>query len=356
MSYRLVAASLALFLATLFTAAPAAAQGRGGRRSPATASNPNDPFNESPTSGRIMGTVRTMDGHPVGDAHVEVRDVERGNRSGTVQTDSGGTFALYNISPGTYEVTVSSGVTEGHERVTVSSISRDANVDFRIDLAPSNNNSPKSGDGSTISLSQYKVPPKARALYDKASQLMQHGKNDEALEKVNAAIHAFPKFAEALTLRGLLYDRTGKSPEAIADFQQAIGCDPNYPYAYVTLASALTGGGRIDEALLLLGQAERLAPNLWQIYFERARAHLAKGEFAASLQSADRTAELQAKQKLDTPQVHLVRGYALAGLNELARATQELETFLTREPQGRVADAARQVLSQLREAPVTATR
>src|SRR5471032_270499 len=154
MPYRLVAASLALLLATLFTAVPAAAQGRGrGGRTPASATNPNDPFDQTPNSGRISGTVRTMAGHPVSDAHIEVRDVQRGNRSGTAQADTLGSFALYNSSPGAYEVTVSSGVTESHERVTVNSVSRDSNIDFRLDATP--NSGPKSGDGSTISLSQY---------------------------------------------------------------------------------------------------------------------------------------------------------------------------------------------------------
>ena len=81
--------------------------------------------------------------------------------------------------------------------------------------------------------------------------------------------------------------------EAIADFQQAIQYDANYAVAYLALASVFNSTGRFDEALPVLGQAERLAPNAWQIYFEFARANIGKGNFAEALHNIDRASELQ---------------------------------------------------------------
>lgn len=351
MPCRLVTAFL--FFATLFTTAPSLAQGRSEPRH-GSSSDSLDPFGSSMGTGRITGTVRTFDGHAVDNATVDARESGPGNQHFTGRSDSSGSFALYNISPGTYEVTVSMGVNEARERVQVGSMSGDSNVDFR--LANKSAGEPKAGNGSTISLSQYRVPAKARSLYEKAAQAMAQGKPDESRKKVDAALAIFPKFAEALTLRGVLQEKTGKLTEAIADYQRAIQCDPTYVVAYLTLASALNSTGRFSEAVPVLGQAERLTPNAWQTYFELARANIGKGEFATAIRNIDRASELQRGQQRDSPELHLVRGYALIGLTEIPKAIQELEAFLVRQPNGHLAEVARNVLAQLRESTTTANR
>ncbi len=259
--------------------------------------------------------------------------VDRGTTYFTALSDSSGSFALYNISPGTYDVTVSAGSDETHERVQVESGLASSNVDIRLGNKPSG---PASGPGSgaTVSLAQYTVPAKARALYEKALQAMQHGKTDESRNKVDAALAICPKFPEALTLRGMLEADARKSTEAIADFQQAIQYDPHYAAACLALGSVYNSTGRFDDALLLLGQAERLAANAWLVYFEMARADIGKGKFAEALRNIDRSSELQGGVAKESPELHLVRGYALIGLTEMPQAAHELETFLAREPRG----------------------
>jgi Flp pilus assembly protein TadD len=317
-------------------------------------SNPaSDPFGgSSPGFGQIIGTVRTLDGHGVSNAHIEARDIQQGTRSVYGQSDSGGSFALYNISPGTYEVMVTSGLSEAHERVEVIGSSGEARVDIHL---PSPAES-KGGSGSTISYSQYRVPQKARALFEKAVQYMKQNKLDESREKVNAALAICPKFSEALTLRGILLGRTGSVSDAIANFQQAIQYDPNYALAYIALGSVLNSKARFDESLPILGQAERIAPTSWQVYFESARANIGKGHFATALHDIDRAAELQGGEQKETPEVHLVRGYALIGMNEVTRAIHELEIFLAHESPGGIADNTRKVLDQLRALSATASR
>lgn len=354
MSYRLAAASVSLLLGTLLLAAPAIAQNRYESRqsAPGLSDNPfNDPTVDSLTSGRITGTVRTFDGHAVSEAKVEAREVDRGTTFYTTQSDSSGSFALYNIPPGTYDVTVSSGVDQAHEQVQVGPAIGDSTVDIRLANKPAG-----AGSGPTVSLTQYRIPAKARALYEKAAQAMSHGKIDEANNRVNAALAICPRFPEALTLRGMLQANAGKSKEAIADFQQAIQYDGSFAIAYIALASVLNSSARFDESLPVLGQAERLAPNAWQIYFEFARANIGKRNFAEGLHNIDRASELQGGPQKEDPELHLVRGYALIGLNEMPRASHELETFLAREPHGEMADHARVMLDKLRAQTITADK
>jgi Tfp pilus assembly protein PilF len=351
MHHGLVPKFLSLLFAISLTASPVCAQSHLNPR------NDNgvfgDPFGDSAATGRISGTVRTFDGHTINNANIEARNVEQGNRSSTTHSDSRGFFALYNISPGDYEVTASNGISEAHARVQVSRIFVEASVDFRL---PQSIEKLKTGNGSTVSFSQYNVPAKARLLYEKAARAMKHRKLGESSEKVNAALAIYPKFSEALTLRGILQENAGNETAAIADYEKAIQYDTNYLLAYIALSSALNTTGHFKESLPLLDQAERLEPNAWQTYFELARAHLGTGEFASAMQNIDRASELQGGQQKEIPELHLVRGYALVGLHEIPRAVQELQTFLARVPNGRYADSAHKVLDQLQARTVAASK
>jgi hypothetical protein len=355
MPYRFAAASVSLLLGVLFIGTSTFAQVRHDPRQN-SADFSSDPFNDpSPNgfnTGRITGTVRTFDGHAISNAKIEAREIERGTTYFTALTDSSGSFALYNISPGTYDVTISSGTDEAHERVQVGAAYADSSLDVRL----GNKIATVPGSGPTVSFSQYSVPAKARSLYEKAVQSMGHGKTDDSLNKVNAALAICPKFPEALTLRAVLQANAGRTTEAIADLQQAIQYDANYATAYIALATVFNSSGRFDESLPVLGQAERLNPNSWQIYFELARANIGKGKFAEALHNIDRASELQGGPQKEAPEVHLVRGYALIGLNEMPEASHELETFLAREPRGEVADHARIMLDKLRATTITADK
>src|SRR6266568_405248 len=224
---RLVAASL--FLATLCMSFQALAQrpsdAQRGMPYPSQQADPS--FADGAGFGSVSGTVQTMDGHAVQNAAIELHDTGRGTRTITGRTDANGTFALYNIPPGDYEVTASSGTSEARDRVRVESTSRTATVELR--LPNKSDGQLRNDNGATVSVSQYKVPAKARSLYEKAAQAMGHNKLDQAYEKVNAALAICPKFAEALTLKGVLESDKGKDAEAIADFQQAIQYDSKYP-------------------------------------------------------------------------------------------------------------------------------
>lgn len=356
MSYRLLAASLLLFFATSFPASTAAQSRSLSREGPPNfpADPSSDPSAADVGFGRITGSVRTFDGHSIGNANIEVRNVGRGGRFYTARSDSSGSFALYNIPPGDYEVTASTGVEEAHERVQVGSLADDTGVDLR--MRDKSAGEPGAGKGPTISFSQYRIPAKARSLYEKAIRSMSRGKFDDAFTKVNAALAIYPKFSEALTLRGTLQENSGKQTEAIADLQQAMQYDPNYALSYLTLASIYNSTGRFAEALVVLSQAERLAPNAWQTYYELARAQAGTGKFADALRNADRASELQGGPEKELPELHLVRANALIGLTELPRARHELEAFLSHQPNGQLADQARSVLDQLRASTVNASR
>ncbi len=351
MFYRLIAASLLLFATLLPSTAVAQSRSLSREGSPESSS---DPSAAGVGFGSITGSVRSFDGHGISNANIELRSIGRGVQFYTARSDSSGSFALYNIPPGDYEVTAWTGVDEAHDRVKISSFADDASIDLR--MRGKNDGEAAAGSGPTVSLSQIRVPAKARALYEKAARSMSRGKLDDAFNKVNAALAIFPNFPEALSLRGALEANAGKQNEAIADLRQAMQYDPNYALAYLTLASIYNSNAQFADALVVLDEAERLAPNAWQTYYELARAQAGAGKFADSLRNAERASELEGGPQKELPELHLVRANALIGLRDLPRARQELEAFLAHQPNGHLADEARTVLEQLRANSVTASR
>ena len=344
-----------LFLVLFFTilsCLPALAQGgrangqRGMGNSPL---DPGSPFDGPSVAGggQISGTVRTFDGHGVADATIVARDLERTSVFITTRSDASGRYAMHGVQAGSYDLTVTSGLEQASERVTVSG-SGSSIADFRLP--------DRAASSSSISFLQYKVPGKARSLYEKASQLFLHGKTDQSLEKVNAAITIYPKFSEALTLRGIIEERMGKTTEALNDYRKAVEYDANYALAYIAQGSVLNSTGHFTEAMQILGQASRITPNLWQIPFEMSRSCLGRGDFKGAMSNIERASELHGGPQKDIPAMHLLRGYVYLSLSNLQKATEEIQAFLARQPSGPMADSARRVLEEARGSTVSASR
>jgi len=206
---------------------------------------------------------------------------------------------------------------------------------------------------STVSVAEYEVLAKARSLYEKAAEAYLKGKKDEAQSRVDAALKAYPKYAQALTLRGLLKVDAGKKDEAIGDFTEAIQRDPHYVLSYLALASVYSSSGRFDDAMPLLNQAEKLAPNAWQTYFELARANVGKHQYRAALTNIDQSSRLIGGPEKEQPEFHLVRGYALIGLAEIPRAVAEFNAYLAKKPNGEIAERTRSVIARLQASTIT---
>lgn len=211
-------------------------------------------------------------------------------------------------------------------------------------------------NASSVSIVQLSIPSGARSLYKKAASALDHGNLTESFDKVNAALAICPKFPEALVLRGALQREAGKPAEAITDFQQAIQYDANYGVAHLALASVFNSSGRFAESLPALAQARRLAPNVWQIYFEFARAYMGIGKFDDALRNLDEASLRHGGATKELPEMHLLRAYALIEVKQAPRAANEIEAYLASKPGGDAADNAREALNKLRAPTIDASQ
>ena len=289
------------------------------------------------SSANISGSLNTMDGRPLADARIELHDLT-GTILGHTYSHANGSFELYNIPKGNYEIVATKGVSETRERLDL------AMGDSQVSLKMSNPvNDVGNGNGATVSVSQYKVPAKARNEFNKAEKAFNDGKYDEAQARVNKALGIYQQFAEALTLRGILQVNAKQVQQGQADLQQAIQYDPNYAIAYFAMGASLNQEGKYDEAFRALEHGIAVKPDGWQGYFEIAKASLAKGDYQAALKNVDKAAQLS--NDVYAP-LHVVRAHALMGLKQYQPAVAELELYLNREPQGAVAASARRTLDQ----------
>ena len=283
--------------------------------------------------GSITGSVRTADDRGMSDVRVEVRSVS-GEVVATGYSDSTGTFHINQVAPGSYEIVALKGVNEGRERVQVAGMETDVVVHLPLRTT--------AADGSSsVSVAQFKVPEKARKLYNKGNEALQKNKLDDAKKFAAKALEVYPQFAEALTLRGILRMSDGQTADGMADFDAAIKADPSYALAYTTMGAALNHAQKFDEASRTLLRAIALQPSGWQAYYELAKSSLGKGDYSTALKNISKACEISQEYA----PVHLVKAHALLGMKMYQDAVGELELYLTREPAGAGADAARKTLT-----------
>jgi tetratricopeptide (TPR) repeat protein len=285
----------------------------------------------------MAGSVNTLDGRPLDQARIELHDLNTGAVMGHTYSRSNGSFELYNIPKGSYEVVATKGVVESRERVDL------AMDNTNVNLKMSNPVNEVGETGATVSVSQYKVPSKARKEFEKAQEAFNNGKMDEAKSRANKAVELYPNFAEALTLRGILEINAKENEQGQADLQKAIQLDPNYGVAYFAMGAALNQAGKFDDAVRTLERGVSIKPDGWQGFFELAKATLANSDFKAALKNAT-TAEKLSNDAYAP--IHVVKAHALMGLKQYGPAVAELQRYLDREPQGDIAASARRTLDQ----------
>src|SRR6185369_16062900 len=127
---------------------------------------------------------------------------------GSVYTSTNGRYEAFNLPRGEYEVTASIGIIESRSRLE---LDMPRELDFHLLTNADAAGAPQS---SSVSLSQMKVPGKARKLFEKAMAAFRAAHIDDAFNLVQKAITSCPEYAQALTLRGLLNMERGDTKSA----------------------------------------------------------------------------------------------------------------------------------------------
>ncbi len=295
----------------------------------------------------VGGKILSIDGRPVSGVHVELDDAATAIPIASTATEGDGSFELYNIPKGNYELVAESDDHQIDNVITVTAQERPIELRF-LKQATAPAEAP-----STISVAQMLVPGKAQDYYDKAQQAFAKGQLDKSMALVDAALTIEMQFAKALTLRGVIELQKSDLQSAQRDLERAVNIDPSYASIYPALGAIYNHEGRFDDAMRVSERGVGVSPKSWQSYFEMAKASIAKGMYQKGLQFARQAQRLSGNS---FAAAHLVRAYALVPLKLYKDAKYELQAFLSREPNGSGAKQAQLLLAQIDAAvPATAT-
>src|SRR5438067_12247815 len=118
-----------------------------------------------------------------------------------------------------------------------------------------------------VALIAFAALPLARAddVQD-AQKLLKAGEKQQALERVNRALAANPREAQARFLKGLIFTEQGKQQEAIDIFAKLTQDYPNLPEPYNNLAVIYASQGHYEKARGALEQSIRTHPSYATAY------------------------------------------------------------------------------------------
>ncbi|QDU53068.1 tetratricopeptide repeat protein [Gimesia panareensis] len=147
----------------------------------------------------------------------------------------------------------------------------------------------------------------ARQQLQKASQLLQKGKPQEAIDICNAVLTSKPELVAALMSRGQAHEALKDDKAALADYQRALEIDPDYWLAHnnLTYIYAASEQEEFRDKAKALQHAQRafdLQPTkFWGNYGAMAVAYAANGQFEKAIEMQNQVLRLGPEsQRLET--------------------------------------------------------
>lgn len=200
------------------------------------------------------------------------------------------------------------------------------------------------------------VPPNARSAFEQGMKLADGGQPDQAINKMREAVSAFPKYFDAHLQLGNLFLKTGRTADAIAELDLAREINPNDERSYQSFGLLLMGQKNYPVAVAVFGEAERLNPTNPMNALMRGIALIHQ---ASTVEEATRTVLLSnadeeltealrlSDNKAKPDSLTLALFYEMKG--EPERAAKELESYLSKAPQAKNADALKNEIKRLRQ-------
>ena len=92
------------------------------------------------------------------------------------------------------------------------------------------------------------------------------GRDDLAVDYLDAALRLEPDFADAHNVLGIVLVKQRRLAEAVASFRRAVRARPDHAVAHTNLGNALREQGELDAAVASFREALRLKPDLAEAY------------------------------------------------------------------------------------------
>jgi tetratricopeptide (TPR) repeat protein len=284
---------------------------------------------------------------PEGQLKVGLINESNGNQIAETFTNDHGQAQFLSVAIGNYQVTVSGQAIQTTQSETFEVDARRGAQSIFVRVKPAaENTEPNSAGSSTVSASDLKVPEKASKEFDKATKLIARQEWQKAIDQLNKALALYPSYAEAYTNLGVVYSRLGDSEKEREALRKAIAANDHFAPALVNLARMEMKEHNFAGAEVHLQQANAADPTDARTLALLAQVQLLDRHYEDAIASADK---VHTMSHGSYPLVHYVAARACERLNRLSDAVSELKLFLTEEPSGDRAAAARQEMAAIQK-------
>jgi len=203
--------------------------------------------------------------------------------------------------------------------------------------------------GTTISLTSALAPKDAQKSFNKARQLLEKGKFEEAEKRLSEATELYPKYAEAWYAMGQIQQKQGHADAARKAYLAAVGADSKFVSPYDQLARLSAQEGKWGEAADYSKQAISLNP----VEFPSSFWYNAIANYNLK-RSTDAEKSVKDLLKLDTrhnyPEAESMMAQILMDRGSYTDAATHLRTYLTLVPNAKNADNLKQILLKIDQA------
>lgn len=305
----------------------------------------------------IQGRLYTRSGRRSSTMGLRIRLINFASSELSVVADGSGTFTFKYLLPGSYTVLVEGGdlFEDVRERVTIddpgsSNLSntirlrggaKTANVQITLQpkAASQNTRGPE-----VISARLAAVPKEAIELYEDSLRSVDEKNDAKATEQLRSAIAIYNEFAAAWNGLGVLLTRAGKTSEALEAFRMAVAYDNDLTPAVLNYGAALADARMFSDAEKYLAIA--LSRDVNQF-----RGHYYMGITQMNLRRLD-IAEQAFLKAVELDETNAMTRYYLGGVywarKKYGKAAEQLEKYLSLDPNAENADKVRQSIRELR--------
>jgi Flp pilus assembly protein TadD len=256
-------------------------------------------------------------------------------------------FEFVNVPEGDYSVQVSGTDLTTADVNSDIHISASGSADFEIQMKrttmPQNSGLPAN---TFVSASDLAIPGRARKEFEKATELVRRQELQEAIKRLNKAIHFYPQYAVAYNNLAVIYGQLGDRVHEKEGLQKAISLNPNFALGYVNLGRMEMKANNYLAAEPFLTKAAELNPGDVNALVLLSYSEFMDKSFDAAIANSRKAHALQQPHAF----VHRVAARAFEQEKRGADAIAELEAFLKEEPSGPRAAAARQEIDVVKTA------
>ena len=203
-------------------------------------------------------------------------------------------------------------------------------------------------EGSTVSVASLRVPKDARKAYERGLAAANHKKYDQAAQAFEAAVAAYPKYAQAWSDLGQMQFELKRPADARVSWERAVKADPQYLKPYVQLARLAVADNRNQDALDIAGRALEFNPvEFPAIYFYSALASFNLKNYDAAEKSATETVAHDADREF--PEVERLLGSIFAVKGDFRPAIAHFRKYLELSPKAADAGDIRKQIDSLEQ-------